>query len=195
MWIVEIYTGTTKKIPEYVLASLVQKFPGSTFWAVNGPYGIYWKGQVPEEERESLRHFLNRNRLRKQQWYDEAWDRDTHYRDQFLKNHTGELRCRYCNRRLTKRTLEVDHLIPVAQVKKNGRARRRLLRQGIQNVNDIRNLVPSCKRCNRRKGAKMGVWYLRGKLGKYPIYWKTLFVGKGAAVIAILSVGLYFVLK
>ena len=51
IWIVVIYTGK-KKIPEYVLSSLVNKFPSCTFYAVSGPYGIYWKGKVPEEDKK-----------------------------------------------------------------------------------------------------------------------------------------------
>ena len=67
--------------------------------------------------------------------------------------------------------MEVDHLIPVAKVKKSGFVRFLLRMHGIQNVNDKRNLVASCHRCNERKRDKMGVWYIRGRLGKYRIYW------------------------
>jgi hypothetical protein len=65
----------------------------------------------------------------------------------------------------------IDHLIPVAKAKVSSYARFCLKLHGITNVNDVRNLVPSCDRCNRKKGAKMGLWVVRGRLGKYKLYW------------------------
>lgn len=177
IWIVEIYTGKNT-IPEYVLSSLINKFPSCTFYAVSGPYGVYWKGKVPEEDKKDVQRFLRRNWLRRQRWYEASWDRNGTYLQMFIQNYKGPMRCRYCNRKITRNAMEVDHLIPVARAKKGGYARWKLKEKGIHNVNDVRNLVPSCRRCNRRKGSKMGLWYIRGILGKYPVYWKIVLVGK-----------------
>ena len=192
IWIVEMYTGK-KKIPEYVLSSLVNKFPSCTFYAVSGPYGIYWKGKVPEEDKKDVQHFLRRNWLRRQRWYESSWDRNSNYRQAFIQNYRGPMRCRYCNRKITKKNMEVDHLIPVARAKKGGFARQMLKEEGIANVNDVRNLVPSCRRCNRRKGTKMGVWYIRGILGKYPVYWKIILMSKIFLVVIIFILFIVFV--
>ena len=59
IWIVEIYTGK-KTIPKYVLSSLVNKFPSSTFYPVLGPYGIYYKGKVPEDDKKDVQRFYAR---------------------------------------------------------------------------------------------------------------------------------------
>lgn len=187
IWIVEIYTGK-KTIPEYVLSSLVNKFPSSTFYPVFGPYGIYYKGKVPEDDKKDVQRFLRKNWLRHQRWYESSWDRNSTYRQAFIQNYSGPMRCRYCNRKITKKNMEVDHLIPVAKAKKGGFARQMLKEKGITNVNDVRNLVPSCRRCNRRKGSKMGLWYIRGALGKYPVYWKIILLSK------ILLIAIIFVL-
>ena len=39
-------------------------------------------------------------------------------------------------------------------------------------VNDISNLAPACRRCNRRKGSKGGLWIIRGRFWRVclPIY-------------------------
>ena len=61
--------------------------------------------------------------------------------------------------------------MPVARVKKSRYARFLLRIRGIRNVNDTRNLVASCHRCNERKRDQTGLWYLRGLLGRYRVYW------------------------
>jgi 5-methylcytosine-specific restriction endonuclease McrA len=45
-------------------------------------------------------------------------------------------RCLYCKRKLTMRTLEMDHLIPIMRGGKH----------------ELKNLAPACRRCNARKG-------------------------------------------
>lgn len=65
----------------------------------------------------------------------------------------------------------VDHIIPVDKAKSSTKAKNLLALQGIKNVNDVKNLAPSCYDCNSRKGAKMGLWFIRGILGKYKWFW------------------------
>ena len=50
-------------------------------------------------------------------------------------------------------------------------AQRLLKSNGCDNVNDVKNLVASCSRCNRKKSNLMGLWYIRGKLGACKWYW------------------------
>jgi hypothetical protein len=72
---------------------------------------------------------------------------------------------------LTKKKMVIDHIVPIAAVKKSASARRLLTLHGIQNVNDPKNLAPSCVPCNSRKRDHLGLWYIRGVLGKYKIFW------------------------
>lgn len=90
------------------------------------------------------------------------YERDDSYRERFVAAHppkNGKYRCVYCGRKIKKDDMQVDHIIAVNRVKKNW-----LYKICVPNgVNDISNLVPSCARCNNRKGDKGGLWALRGK--------------------------------
>lgn len=108
--------------------------------------------------------------------YGAQWARSNDYRKVFFSYYPPPYRCRYCNRKLKEQELVVDHIMPVGRVKKSSRARLMLKIRGIRNVNDPRNLAPSCSACNRRKSDKIGLWYLRGILGKYKIYWIVLYI-------------------
>ena len=65
----------------------------------------------------------------------------------------------------------MDHLVPVAKAKESIFARTILHLCGITNVNHHRNLVPSCSACNRKKSDKMGLWVIRGAIGRFNIIW------------------------
>lgn len=104
-------------------------------------------------------------------WYKKEWTRSSNYRYTFFRFNKPPYRCRYCNKRLPKGKVEVDHLIPVGMAKKYRFARLLLRIRGIRNVNDSRNLVPSCHRCNERKRDRLAGWYIKGRLGKYKLYW------------------------
>lgn len=112
------------------------------------------------------------------------YERSGNYRSEFFKHNRPRFRkyfiCVYCGKLCTAEKITVDHLVPVASVKQHKKlskkvkaaVHRTLLRWcGIENVNDVRNLVPVCKMCNQKKGAKTGVWVLQGILGRYSIYW------------------------
>ena len=107
--------------------------------------------------------------------FERKYTRSDNYRQEFLASNCGELRCRYCHKKLsgTKKSnkLEVDHLIPIAAARRSAVARMLLKHIGCDTVNDMSNLVPACRRCNRRKSSKMGIWYIRGVLGKFETYW------------------------
>ena len=79
--------------------------------------------------------------------------------------------CAYCGRPVWKDHLTIDHLYPVGKIKRSAVLQKRLMKMGYESVNDVRNLVPSCSRCNNRKAAKMGIWIIKGNLGRHPWVW------------------------
>ena len=125
---------------------------------------------IEDEEKDYVTKICEKYRL-KYTWYKKEWSRSGNYRDVFFQFYDPPYRCRYCHKRLPEHKVEVDHLVPVAKAKKRRYARFLLRIQGIQNVNDRRNLVASCHKCNKRKRDNMGLWYIRGRLGKYRVYW------------------------
>ena len=83
----------------------------------------------------------------------------------FFENTKGPYECRYCHKRISRKYMQIDHIVPVLQAKKNPRARNILKRMHAESVNDLVNLAPCCSRCNRQKGSKMGIWVLKGRFG------------------------------
>jgi hypothetical protein len=103
--------------------------------------------------------------------YDKRYERSSNYRKEFFEHHKGPYRCAYCGRRLKNELIEVDHLVPVSKAKSKIGVRNWLHICGILDVNDPKNLVASCKNCNRKKSDKMGFWVIRGMLGRFNIVW------------------------
>ena len=100
--------------------------------------------------------------------------RSDNYRQRFIRAFPpkhGKYRCVYCGRWVKTRDMTVDHVIPVYGVKRS-----RFMRWKIRHytdVNDLRNLVPSCRRCNLKKGESTSfVWRWRARLGKHALYWR-----------------------
>lgn len=104
-------------------------------------------------------------------FYRMEYERSSNYRQRFFASTQEPYRCRYCHRRLSKEKVFIDHIIPVAKAQKNKGAKHLLKLKRCENVNSLRNLAPACKKCNSRKSDKMGLWVLRGWLGKYRLYW------------------------
>lgn len=154
------------------------------------PYGSYFHFDcTPEEEKEIRRNsFLSHVRYRT---YDRRWDRSDNYRQTFFRTSHGPYRCRYCGRYLNTKYLQVDHLVPVAKTRKGGAARAVLEMRGISNVNDPRNLVPSCSKCNRKKGDHMGMWLIRGIMGKYSWFPKFYRIAKLATFLIALLLAVF----
>ena len=75
--------------------------------------------------------------------------------------------CAYCGKLLTEKTLTVDHLIPVAQARDSSFTEWYMKRHGYKTINDKRNLVAACERCNKRKGKQTGFWIIRGRIGRH----------------------------
>ena len=51
--------------------------------------------------------------------YRVEYERASNYRQVFFSRTSGPYRCRYCNKRLSKKNVFVDHIIPVAKTQKN----------------------------------------------------------------------------
>lgn len=97
----------------------------------------------------------------------EKFRRGSSYRSDFIRAHPGFhgfYLCRYCGKPLKKDKMQVDHRIPVHKAETSW-LYRRLLSFYPEGVNDVRNLVPSCGACNKRKGHKTGIWLLLGYTG------------------------------
>ena len=120
------------------------------------------------------------------------YERSTDYRRQFLKHNKGifgggNFFCSYCGRLLTPKRMTVDHLIPINKVKRRGLARFFMKIRGIKNINDVNNLIPSCSHCNSRKSDKIGLWIIKGDIGKHNWYW----IVKRSVVLAIAVILIY----
>lgn len=119
--------------------------------------------------------------------YDKCWNRSSNYRSEFFKHYHGPYRCAYCGKKLTRSTLEVDHFIPVAKAKSSVKARMLLWINAIYNVNNYRNLVPACHKCNAAKSDNMGRWIIIGSFGRYYYFWPILY-----CLLAVFSVALLY---
>lgn len=122
------------------------------------------KKEIKRLQKENIRYSC----------YRVEYERASNYRQTFFQRTEGPYRCRYCNKKLPKDKVFVDHIIPVAKTQKSKTARLMLTVRRCGSVNDIRNLAPACRSCNSKKSDKMGIWIIRGWLGKYKIYWVLL---------------------
>ena len=116
--------------------------------------------------------------LQKKEYYIEAvptqYTRSSNYRSLFFAKYpspTGKYRCAYCGKKKPKDKITIDHIFPVHCMEKYPAVRKRAALFGIHGSNDMKNLCTACMRCNQKKEAKMGIWILKGFLGKQPWYW------------------------
>lgn len=104
------------------------------------------------------------------------YTRSDTYRQEYFKHNKpvqpAKYRCVYCGRKLLYKDVTVDHLYPINKLMYDPRVQKRAKRHGIDGANDVKNLVCACRCCNSKKGTKMGLWLLRGKIGRHPIVWK-----------------------
>lgn len=137
----------------------------------DGKYVGEWKSVRQELD---VRNFAKRYKARFF-FDDEFGSRTRDYRTVFFRTYKPAVRgmyfCAYCGRLLTEKKMTVDHLYPVAKVSRSMKMRKKLRREGINSLNDARNLVPACMPCNRHKKDRMGLWILRGKIGRSAFLW------------------------
>ncbi len=141
----------------------------------SGKYSGFWSIQLEsEEEADRIVHWARRNGFVVSK-IDEDSRRSTDYRKQFFLTHEPNFGkyylCADRGRPLNCTNIEVDHCIPIDKVQKKRFYVWLIKKLGFNSINDPRNLVASCHRCNRAKGNKSGLWTIRGLLGKYRAFW------------------------
>lgn len=151
---------------------------------------IFWKAKVPESKKRKTQKILKKSHVRAV-WYKKEWGRASNYRNIFLRSTKAPYRCRYCNRLLKTSKMQVDHIVPIDQMKKSACTRRIMRLFGITNINDPKNLASACSKCNARKGNNGGIWIVRGYLGQFRLYWILLRMIQLTVIIAILLIILF----
>ena len=121
------------------------------------------------------------------------YDRSSDYRRNFFKNNPGlfgtdKYQCVYCGRIKSKRKIQVDHHIPVHRVKRFGIGRLLMKMKNINDINSIKNLVPACEKCNKKKSSKMGLWLIKGVVGKHFGWWIFVWLTRLALILFILYI-------
>lgn len=117
--------------------------------------------------------------------------RNNRYRKDFFDNNHPVLSgkyyfCAYCGKPVSKKEVTVDHLIPVHKTETSLKMQRKLKRMGYRSVNDPKNLVPACRRCNTKKGTKTGLWLIRGRIGRIQILWYPVWAIRIAVSLAVI---------
>ena len=123
--------------------------------------------------------------------YRSVFGRSDNYRRIFfdLRGPQVVFRCAYCGKTIRKAFVTVDHVIPVHDTKRYFPARLALKLMGCDGANDPKNLVPSCFKCNERKGTSWNPIYLiRSKFGENEGYWKAVKIARWCLAIALLAV-------
>ena len=110
-----------------------------------------------------------------------TYERSHNYRKNFFDNTPGlfgmdRWQCVYCGKILKKNKIQIDHLIPVNKVKHIGMGRLLMKTRKINNINSVKNLVPACEKCNKRKSDHMSGWIIKGTLGRHFSYWVCVWI-------------------
>lgn len=161
-------------------------------------YGLRWDGndsfigQIKKRKYSSLSYYCEIHHLK--MYINNSYGiRSTDYRRKFFDANPpvfwNMYFCAYCGRIRSRRYITVDHLYPIGNARKSPKLQKKLARMGIQNINDAANLVPACARCNKQKGTKMGLWILRGRIGKHPKVW--IFRHMIRILICLIIIGLF----
>lgn len=133
----------------------------------------HWYAEIADEDFETLKMWCFRKRLG---MICSKNERSGDYRRRFFEG--GQYKacndkyfCSYCGRLLSEDKVCVDHVISVNKAQTSLFYFDLIERLGFESVNDVRNLVPACRRCNARKGAKGRIWVLKGFVGRFPAFW------------------------
>lgn len=117
--------------------------------------------------------------------------RSSNYRQEFFIHYPPYKKdkyfCSYCGKVISKNNLTVDHLYPVHIVNKSSYYQAKLMAMGALSVNDYKNLVPACKKCNSKKSSKIQGWVWRGKIGRIQSLWPIRKFIKFLTIIILLS--------
>lgn len=144
---------------------------------------LYWKKEIVYDSRTVRK---NEGFCDKKGLYfsctDINYTRSSTYRRTFFQHDHGILGrgrhyiCAYCGAIKSADKITVDHLLPIYGVSTQKKYRLLLRLLGMKNVNDVRNLVPACERCNQKKGSRGGFWILRGLIGRHRSFWIAVYV-------------------
>ena len=145
------------------------------FTEKDNKYGVYFYREADSWDAFHLTNVLLCHGYRYKK-YDKRWSRSGNYRSEFFKHHKGPYRCAYCGRKLKADTLEVDHFIPVSKAKSSKWARCVLWANSIYDVNNYRNLVASCHKCNQAKSDNLGRWVVIGSFGRFYHFWTVFYI-------------------
>ena len=134
----------------------------------------YTKNNLTEKDINELKNNLYKYR------YDlvikyclQKYARNNSYRDTFFKNNNKmQYKCAYCGKKLKRNDVVVDHILPVQKMMDSSKTRSMARLFGIYETNCVRNLAPSCSKCNKKKSSKTGLWVLRGLIGRHEFGWK-----------------------
>jgi len=137
-------------------------------------YTYIYKGTYSECVR-----LLNRARWRnfKAVIFKDRYNRNSNYRKAFFDSRPDDdsFRCVYCGKIVPKQYVTVDHVVPVHHAKRYASAKLALKLKGCDSVNDIGNLVPSCFKCNKKKGSDYNIVYvIRSIYGENKLYWDVI---------------------
>ncbi len=165
----------------------------------DGKYAHHWEREgLTKAEAERYAKLAKRKGLAVKT-VESRYARSKTYRREFIAANPGPWKCRYCGRKLAEaRDMTVDHVVPVAKAGAKGFdgwvSRWTLKKLEADNVNSLRNLVAACKRCNSRKGAKLGAWPLLAWLGSKSWWWpvRTGLMVAGALAVAAAALWLAF---
>lgn len=183
MYYLNIYTQEPKKwLQKYDLKEKTYK--DTKYFQLKGEYN----------ELESVKRRLISNKIRFKM-FEERYQKSYDYRKVFLENNPGPYRCRYCNRWLKTEYMQVDHIIPASKVQKDNNLQIWLWLNKCESVNDLKNLVPSCNRCNQLKGRKIGLWPLRAYLGQFETYWKIRKIANIVLIGAAIGLIAYYIIN
>lgn len=148
-----------------------QKFPAKMFPGCREAKGGVWKADLPP--RRARKYLKKARRMHCYAiCYAKKYGRSVDYRARFIAGNPpgygGRYRCVYCGRMVKTEDMCVDHVIPVGVVKREKKFQKKLA----GGVNDLSNLVPSCRRCNEKKwDSTSPAWRIRARLGCHESYW------------------------
>lgn len=144
----------------------------------------YAYGKIEEYCRNHKLHCYVENRYK----------RSTDYRRKYFKQQKpflGKLYfCAYCGNMHTQKNITVDHIISIESAKSR-KIQRKLERKNMD-INSFDNLTTACAKCNQKKSGKLGMWYIRGKIGQWLTGFPVIFFALWLVKIGVYGLVLYY---
>lgn len=136
--------------------------------------GYYYGNFTKLSEIKRIEAFCRKKHLK--YYLDNSYGkRSSNYRSVFFSNASPAIFnryfCAYCGKLLNASFITVDHLYPISKASKSVSVQSILRLFGIYSINSPKNLVGACERCNKKKGQKTGLWFIRGLIGRSNVLW------------------------